>query len=90
VFLTEPVDLALHAQRHSSETKILILRSPLFIRSETFKTIYGGHFRSWAGEHAGVYETSLMMALLHIGFRQQRVNSKKRSLSHASLDPACK
>lgn len=62
MFLTEAVDLALQS-RGDANARFLILRSPPFIRAETLDAIYGGSFPGWAGEHAGVYETSLMLAL---------------------------
>jgi creatinine amidohydrolase len=62
MFVTEAIDLAL-ADAPAPSPRVLLLRSPPFIQKKTLDTIYHGNFPGWDGEHAGVFETSLLMAL---------------------------
>ena len=62
MFVTEGIDLAL---KHASKPlpRVVILRAHKFVRTETLDSVYRGRFKTWDQEHAGLYETALMMAL---------------------------
>lgn len=81
MFVTEGVDLALKAAT-APIPKVVILRSTRFVKPDTLARVYQGRFKTWDQEHAGLYETALMMAV-----RPDLVDARKLAPDRAERQP---
>lgn len=65
MFVIEGIDLGLRELRWDGIRDFKVLRADYweYTTEETFKRVWGESFPGWATEHAGVMETSVMMAV---------------------------
>lgn len=83
-YLVEGVEKALAEYRGEVPTKILYLEWSVYVKDKTLDQMFGGQFPGWDPEHAGVLETSLMMALRPELVKQDRLpdESAKRYIKY--------
>lgn len=63
IFITEGIEKAFAEYKGEINTKVLSMEWACYVKNETLDAIFDGNFPGWDPEHAGVLETSFMLAL---------------------------